>query len=59
MITNETQTLFSMIGILEKVRDLFRLTAPTHVLDSEQKAELMEYLDNLKAKIQVLERITK
>ena len=47
MIKKETQTLFSMIEALEKIRDILRLSAPSHKLNAEQKAMFKEYLDNL------------
>ena len=54
----ETQTLFSMIKILEEIRDLLRLTAPDHILDKSQKRMLGDYLNDLKDKVGILERMT-
>lgn len=58
MKNTKTQTLFLMTETLEKIRDLFRRTAPYHDLGKAERKELKAYLETLKEQIGILEGMT-
>jgi len=54
----ETKSLFKILNLLEQIRDLFRLTAPDHKMNADQLKTLKNYLKNIKAEAETLEKFS-
>jgi len=56
-MTKETKALFTILGKIEQIRDLLRLTAPNHKFDHHQKVLFENYLSDIKVQLTIIEEI--
>ena len=52
----ETKALFQIIQSVEQIRDLFRITAPDHSMDKNQKAKFKKRILEIKKQVKFLEK---
>ena len=55
-MSEETGNLFEAIFQMEDIREILRVSAPTHELDDKQKEELSLSLKKIRAALSVIEK---
>ncbi|MEW6607589.1 MAG: hypothetical protein AB1414_09060 [bacterium] len=52
----DVEGMFEVIKLIEKLRDIFRQTAPLHILNSQQKQQAKQLLSTAKNILDKLEK---
>lgn len=53
--TGNVNRVFEVIELMERLRDIFRKTAPLHLLTTQQKQEAKELISKAKSRLNELE----